>query len=56
MKKLSEDADLERATKEAAAKVVKEKAKAVDATKKKATTVEKARAPAKSRCTELLVK
>ena len=55
-KELFEDFDREKAAREIAIKVAKEKTKAVDTVEKKATTAEKARALAEKRSTELLAK
>ena len=56
LKELSEDADWEKAAREAAAKIAKDKAKATEAAEKRAVTMEKAKALAKKRSTELEVK
>ena len=56
MKELSEDFDREKAAREIAIKVAKEKTKAVDTVEKKATAAEKAKALAEKRSTELLAK
>ena len=56
MKELSEDFDRDKAAREIAIKVAKEKTKAFDTAEKKATAAEKARALAEKRSTELLAK
>ena len=56
MKELFEDSDREKAAREMTVKIAKEKIKVVDTAEKKAAAVEKARALAKKRSTELLVK
>ena len=56
LKELSKDADREKSVRETAVKTTKEKIKAADTAEKKATAVEKARALAEKRSSELLVK
>ena len=56
MKELSEDADWEKAAREAAAKTAKDKTKAVEATEKRVTATKKAKALAEKRSAELEVK